>query len=200
VSGILNGNRNNKRAGECGAKTLHVRGFPFDNTAAKFWTCLFDEVIADYPPLTRVELSALSGGLLVPDLLTPEASLRRDMEKMEGENIQEAFSDALAALEVLGPPPAVNLRLVPPPGQGEPQTITLEYLDAEILPFLLAWLLEWSAVPDLLWNEDRVRGSFSAQDRARKLVYQIAFEMTTHHVSEGLYERKVQVHFQRDAG
>lgn len=200
MSGILNGNRNDNQADACGAKSLYVRGFPYSNTASKFWTCLLDEVAADYPPETRLELAAMSGGLLTPDLLTPEASLRRDMEKLGDKNVQEAFSDAIAALEVIGPPPIVTLRLMPPEGQGAPAALPLEYLDAEILPFLMAWLLEWSAVPDLMWNKESIRGAFAAQDRDRTLVYRVAFEMTSHHLSEGLYERKVQIGFKRETG
>lgn len=196
MGGILRGDRSGKPAGACGARTIHVRGFPFANTAAKFWTCLFDEVQADYPRGTIIEMSALSGGLLTPDLLTPEASLRRDMELMEDQDLQEAFSDALGALELIGPPPGVNLRLIPPTGEGLPQVIVLDYLDAEILPFLLAWLLEWSRIPDLLWNESCVRGAFSAEDRDRNRAYQISFELGARHVSEGLFDRKVLVQFE----
>lgn len=198
MSGILNSSRNESPAETCGAKALHVRGFPFSNTAAKFWTCLLDEVAADYPPRSRIELSALSGGLLIPDLLSPEAGLQRDMEQLGSDTVRDAFDDALAALSIIGPPPGVCLRVVPPPDQGQAQEFALDYLDAEILPFLLVWLLEWARVPDMMWNETSVRGGIDAEDRERGIRYLVAFELAAQHISEGLYRRDVVVNFQRE--
>jgi hypothetical protein len=199
MGGILNHNRGDGEAGACGAKRLHVRGFPFVNTAAKFWSCLLDEVIADYPPGTIIEMSALSGGLLTPELLSPEITIQRDMERLESNDIQEAFNDALSALEIIGPPQPVCMRLLPPSGEGPVQEMTLDYLDADILPFLLAWMLEWATVPDSMWNEPCLRGQISAEDQDRGLDYLVAFELRTTHVSEGLYQRGVLINFQRDS-
>ena len=199
MSGILNSSRKEKESGFCGAKAIHVRGFPFSNTAAKFWTCLFDEVAADYPEQSRIELSALSGGLLVPDLLTPETGLQRDMDQLGSDAVRNAFDDAMTALSIIGPPPGVCLRVVPPPEQGVSQEFALDYLDDEILPFLLVWLLEWANVPDMLWNEPSVRGGIDAEDRDRGLRYLVAFDLKAQHLSEGLYRRDVAVSFKRDA-
>jgi len=125
-----------------GGKTFFVRGLPYSNTAAKFWTCLLDEVVADYPPETGLALAAPTGGLLVPELLTPEALLQRDLERLSENDIKQAFEDALSALEILGPPCSVRLRLISAQREMVSQEIQLDYLDAEILPFLLAWMLE----------------------------------------------------------
>ncbi len=199
MSGILDSNRKEGEAGAFGANTLHIGGFPFVNTAAKFWSCLFDEVAAECPPHTIIEMSALSGGPLTPELLVPEATLQKDMDRLENKDIQDAFSDALATLEIIGPPQAVCLRLLPPSGEGSIREMTLDYLDADILPFLLAWLLEWANVPDSMWNESCVRGQILAEDRDRKWRYLISIELRATHLSEGLYQRGLVVHFERDA-
>jgi hypothetical protein len=196
---ILSGQRKGGPAGRAGAKALHVRGFKFENTAAKFWTCLWDEVAADFPPHTVIELSALCGGLLAPDLLVPANSLQRDIEQLDAESARDAFNDALAALAIVGPPPTVLLRLIPPPEAGSSHEMTLDCLDAEILPFLLVWLLEWASVPDTAWNEEAVRGHVAGQDRERGFQYGVSFEIHTRHVSEGLYHRNAMLCFRREA-
>jgi hypothetical protein len=121
------------------------------------------------------------------------------MERLERNDIQEAFDDALAALEIIGPPQAVCLRLLPPSGEGQAQEMTLDYLDADILPFLLAWMLEWANVPDSIWNDPCIRGQISAADQERGLRYQVAFELRTTHLSEGLYQRGILVSCERDS-
>jgi hypothetical protein len=198
MGGILNSQGKGSPAVGQGAKALHVRGVRFENTAAKFWTCLFDEVLADFPPQTIVEMSALCGGPLVPDLLVPVNSLQRDMEKLDADAVQDAFNDALAALAVIGPPPNVVLRLAPPPDRGEAHEFLLDYLDAEVMPFLLAWLLEWAGIPDVSWNERRVRGIVTGEDHDRGFLYRASFELHAHHLSEGLYRRRVVMRFERE--
>jgi hypothetical protein len=181
-------------AGAFGAKKLFVRGLPYDNTAVKFWTCLIDEVLSDYPPETGVALYGLAGGALISQLLSPESILQRDMERLEESDFRKAFEDAMSALQVLGPPAGVRLRLVGRDCASE-QDILLDYVDAEVLPFLLVWLLEWANIPDAFWNRERVRGDFAAEDRDRRVLYLVAFELRSRHLSEGLYEREITVKF-----
>jgi hypothetical protein len=199
MSGILDSHRKEGDESAFGAKTLHVRGFPFVNTAAKFWSCLFDEVASECPPQTIIEMSALTGGQLTPELLTPEAMLQKDMERLESTDIQDAFNDALAALEIIGPPQAVCLRLLPPSGLGPIREMILDYLDADVLPFLFAWLMEWATVPDSLWNAPCVRGQIQAEDHDRGWHYRVAFELRTTHLSEGLFQRSIVVSFDRES-
>jgi len=192
---ILKNNGGAVPAGTFGAKKLFVRGLPYDNTAVKFWTCLIDEVLNDYPPETGVVLYGLAGGALVSDLLSPETVLQRDMARLEETDFRKAFEDAMSVLEVLGPPAGVRLRLVGRDGGPAEPEILLDYVDAEVLPFLLVWLLEWANIPDAFWNRERVRGDFAAEDRDRKVLYLVAFELRSRHLSEGLYEREVTVKF-----
>jgi hypothetical protein len=198
MGGIINSGGDAK-AGAYGAKSLYVRGFPYANTAAKFWTSVLDEVLAAYPSGTVFELSAASGGLLAPVLLAPEQMLQRDMDQLESDERREMVSDALAVLELVGPSGNIALRLIPPGGEAQPQEIMLDYLDADLLPFLTAWLLEWAGVPDALWNQPKVRGAFSGDDPDRRYRYLVAFEVRSQLLSEELYHRTARLHFQRQA-
>lgn len=198
MGGIINSG-GGATAGAYGAKSLHVRGFPYANTAAKFWTSVLDEVLAAYPPGTAFELSAASGGLLSPMLLVPEQMLQRDMDQLNESEQRDRVNDAMAVLELIGPSGSIALRVIPPGGDAPPQEITLDYLDADLLPFLTAWLLEWAGVPDALWNQAKVRGAFTGDDRARQYRYLVAFELRGQLLSEDLYQRSVRLHFQRQA-
>lgn len=197
---ILNsGKRGGKTAGVAlGASALYVNGIPFTNTAAKFWSCLFDEVAVASLPDTVIELSASSGGTLSADLLSPATLLQRDLDAIDPATVQAAYADGLAVLELMGPPAGVRLRLLPP-GETQPfLDIGLTYMDAEIFPFLLSWLLEWANLPDAAWNEAAVQGMFAAADPARTLSYKVAFDLRTRHLSEGLYHRTLLIRFRRE--
>ena len=200
MGGILNNGKGGPKEGTAlGAGVLYVNGAPYANTASKFWSCLLDEVTAASKPGTVLELSAPSGGELFPGLLSPASLLQRDLERLELEDIRKAYADGLAALELIGPPCGVRLRLLPAESPRPFLDVTLDYLDAEILPFLVAWLLEWANIPEAAWNDRRIRGGFAADDPARRIRYLVAFELSNLHLSEGLYQRDIRVHFQRQA-
>ncbi len=180
-----------------GARQLHVRNLPYDNTAAKFWTCLLDEVAHDCPECTKLVLAASTGGPLGPDLLSPTSALQRDMESLNEEDVMAAFQDAMAALEIIGPPCTVQLRLFAGDKEMTEHAIDLEYLDAELLPFLLVWLLEWAEIPEVFWDRERIGGTFVADDRERGYRYTVRFALESRHLNEGLYHRVVEVIFHR---
>lgn len=197
MAGLFHNGKDGAASGAYGAKILHVDGFPYDNTAAKFWTCLLDEVADNYPAGTQVAMAATCSGKLVADLLVPEMILQRDMRKLETEDTQEVIDDAMGVLELIGPPPGVRLRLTAPGESAALREIDLEDIDAELMPFLLAWLLEWAQVPDGLWNRKAIRGKILAEDRQRHLVYSITFDLATRLLSEELYQREVVIQFER---
>lgn len=200
MGGILNhGSSGGGAEPVLGANVFYVNGAPYANTAAKFWSCLFDEVTAAAKPDTAIEMSAPTGGELFAGLLSPASLLQRDLDQFEREEVREAYADGLAALELIGPPCGVQLRLITSGNQRPFLDITLDYLDAEILPFLLAWLLEWANIPEAAWNEATIRGSFAADDPHRRLRYLVAFELRNRHISEGLYQRDVRIRFQRQS-
>lgn len=194
MAGLL---RNSGSSGDHGAKQFFVEGFPYENTAAKFWTCLFDEVAETYPPHTRIILSATCGGKLTADLLDPEKMLQRDIQQLETEDAQGALDDAMGVLELIGPPPGIRLRLVSEKEAEPLHDIALDDVDAELMPFLLAWMLEWARVPDVMWNRKSIRGQFDGEDRARHFGYSIVFELQTAFLSEDLYRRDIAIRFDR---
>jgi hypothetical protein len=195
MGGLLN---NDKAAsGAYGAKVLHINGFPYENTAAKFWSCLLDEVAGEFPMGMKVSLEATCGGKLIADMLVPEMILQRDMKKLETEDTQTAIDDVLGVLELIGPPAGVRLRLMPIDSPDAVREVELKDIDAEIMPFLFSWLLEWARVPDSLWNRTKTRGKFQAEDRGRHFVYTVGFELRTRFLSEELYHREVIIQFER---
>ncbi len=197
MSGLLHDNKGDASSGAYGAKKLYVGGVVFANTAAKFWTCLLDEVLDKYPADTRVVISGACSGPLSAALLDPEQLLQRDMRELESDKAQQVLNDALGVLELLGPPPGMRLRLTGPEGQDVLREMVLEDIDAELMPFLLTWLLEWARVPDAHWNNKVVQGMFVGEDRIRSYGYKIAFQLHNQLLGEELYERSIEVRCDR---
>ena len=143
-------------------------------------------------------LSAPTGGWLTPEQLTPERVVPQDLDNLANEDLRPAYTDAISTLDLIGPPPQTTLRIQLPDAVLPLLTQSLEVLDAEILPFLLVWLLEWSNVPKVLWNEPLVHGRFLADDPGRHLRYRFAFYLASQHLREGLFQREVTVSFDRE--
>lgn len=171
------------------ATALHIKGTRFDNTAAKFWPGLVDEVFAAFPARPAMELSAPGADDLTRRHLFPELDMQRDMDRMIESG--ETLEDVLAELEITGPPAPVRLRLLRAGEVVFEQALPEDCLDAETFPCLIAWLLEWSGVPESKWNEDRQKGVFRGDDRQRGRSYAISFTILTDHVKEGLLHRTV---------
>lgn len=186
-------------AEKVGAKCIFVNGLPYDNTAAKFWTALMDELLVDHPAVDEVVLEGPTGGLLISDFLTPEAALQRDMDELSRQPRadQQTLEEVIAAMDIVGPPPAVHLTARAGDTVLFARPMATEALDADILPFLVVWLLEWGMLAEWAWNQDEVRGDFMAEDRLRQWVYFIKFTLTNRHLSEGLFQRTLSVRFQR---
>lgn len=182
-----------------GAKALLVQGALFTNTAAKFWSSLIDEVHFDYPDCDAIVLDTLTDALLSKELLFPEAALQRDLDKYAYPpwRIRQALREAIEEFELIGPPDVVRIRLF----SGEVETkkceLPVDCVDADIFPCLLVWLLEWSGIPEWLWNDPTVQGDFLAKDHARSVHYHLRVELSNAHVSEGLFQRILKIHFTR---
>ena len=180
--------------GGCGCRWWSVAGERHDNTAAKFWSALLDEVAADYPPATALALSGATDGLLAPDALDPAIALRRELSRAGRGDIRRAMRDTLAVLAITGPPPPVRVRLLQP-GQRRPLlSRRLDDVDGDLLPFLFGWLLCWCGVPPGRWNEDEVEGAFAAEDAGRSRRYDLRVLLTNRHLREGLFERGITLH------
>ena len=186
-------------AGRLGANRLFINGLPFDNTAAKFWTTLFDELLVEHSTVDEVVLEGPTGGLLIGDFLTPEAALQRDMNQLSNGQGggQQTLEEVIAAMDILGPPAMVHLTAKAGETVLFSRPMEAEALDADILPFLIVWLLEWGMLAEWAWNQEQVRGDFMAEDRDRQLVYFVKFSLANRHLSEGLFQRTMSVRFQR---
>jgi len=198
MAGIFE-NRRDKSSRQLGSKGLIIKGLPYRNTASRFWSSLWDEVLEDFVDSDGLVLSALSGGELEPDLLSPEIALQESLETLENEDLDEIFHDTLMELELLGPPATVKATFVRGEEEIESRELPLDCVDAELFPFLLVWLLEWAEISEFAWNNERVFGDFCAEDPRRHLVYKVQFCIENTHISEGLFERKMTMRFTREA-
>lgn len=175
-----------------------IKRVRYSNSAAKFWCALADELIDEFPQSDSIRLQSMSGGSLTPEMLTPEASLQENLEAMQGEDLDRAFHDALAQLEMIGPPPPVLASVMSADRSLIDRELPLDVVDADLLPFLLVWLLEWSEISEFAWDNPRISGEFRAEDPSRRLSYAVGYVLENRHVSEGLFERKVTLRFHRE--
>lgn len=201
MSRLLSNNADHGAECDFGAEALHIRGEIFRNSAAKFWSSLADEISADYPACTRLAMSGLTDARLSRETLFPGAALQADDDLFSG-NIPpgEALRRAMAELELFGLPGAVRIRLFDSDREILSLDLPCDCVDADILPYLLAWLLEWSGAPDADWDAPRAAGAFAAWDSKRRVRYGFDFQMTSKHVCEGLFERAVDMRFKVERG
>lgn len=180
---------------QCPATRVTIGHVGYANTAAKFWATLLHEVYWIFPEYDRLELRATCVGLLSPALLDPAAALGREIERLRAQDVRSVLYDTIAQLAIDGPPPPVLARIL---ADGRPtvgRSIPLDCLDAELFPYLLAWLLRWAGITHHLWDAEALRGGFTAAALGSQRAYTIRFEAHCRHLSEGLYERTVALHY-----
>gem|GEM_PF-666795 len=170
-----------------------VDGEPFTNSAAKFWLSLLDEISQDYPDCTTVELEAATCGPLDPSQLHPEQEFAREAERLWGCRLQDLIRETVAQLELLGPPGPVIIRLFSGSDLRLEQILPTECVDAEIYPYLITWLLEWSRLAALHWNNPLIEGSFTATDRDSRRIYHVQVRLENQHLSEDLFRRRLRL-------
>ena len=182
-----------------GAKALSIRGQRFNNSAAKFWSALIDELTEEYKGCRRVVLEALNEGNLNPELLFPERELEHELNLLSSglEDVRAVWQKALEDFELYGPPGAVIMNIFSDSGEVRRVTLPMDCLDAEIFMYLLAWLLEWSDLPVSAWNEPAIKGSFSAADPLRGFKYDFNFTIEHAPLKEGLFTWKLGFQFKR---
>lgn len=186
---ILGGRQSGKAKARRPCTRLFVHSVPYVNSAAKFWPALFDEVGDRRPACSRMELTAQGDGPLHADQLYPEMQFEQDLRRYETEDLAELMRNTLAVLGLTGPPTPVAIRLFAGRRCVLKRNLPADCVDAEIFSFLTAWLLRWACIPESRWNDGEVAGRFAAEDRLRKLSYDISFILRNHHLSEGLYHR-----------
>mgnify|MGYP000237189224 FL=1 len=172
-----------------------IRGVRYSNSAAKFWCGLIDEVTDEFPRCTRIELSAPVGVALSRRHLFPQLDLQKDMDDLVKLDFEKAMSEAIVAMNLMGPPAPVRVRLESGRESLFEDDLPLDCLDSETFLCLVAWLLEWAGVPQSRWNDDAVRGAFAARDLGRPVTYGLSFRISYQHVSEGLRRMEVGLAF-----
>lgn len=180
-----------------GADNLVIGGVVYRNTAAKFWSSLFDEMLTDFPAYSDARLRFMTALCLDPALLDPQQLLERDMERLSSSSLEEIIRETVAESDLFGPPGAVIVEFESTDGSVVSHEISHDCADAEILPSLIAWLLVWASVPESLWNQESLRGDFVAYDRGRGFAYSIDFGLVHKHVNEGLYRWSIGVRYER---
>lgn len=179
------------------SKAWVVRGVCYANSAAKFWRSFLDDVQRRHPRARGLTLTAPGDGPLHPGLLMPEQALAESLKRMDkNTDFALAMRGIAAELEAAGPPPAVALTVFTGDESLKDEALT-DVLDAEVFPFLLVWLLEWSCLKEAAWNWPRLRGEFSADDEGRGMRYHLAFSLKNRYLSEGLYHRSLVMHWNR---
>jgi len=174
-------------------KALIVNGRPYSNTAAKFWPSLLDEVTVSYPECTSIELHNATSDKLSPEHLRPEHLLTRAMKHLENGNLEQVLKDALAEIELFGPPAPVTIRLLSNDVTILDRPLPIDAIDAELMPFLSCWLLEWSEIPRTDWNNTHLAGEVTAENRHESTVYRFVFSIDRRHVREGLYNQTLRL-------
>jgi hypothetical protein len=195
MSGILDnlpGGTKPKRGPTCAA--LHIGDVRYANSAAKFWPALIEEALHHRPDCVALELAATCSGALSADRLHPERELQKSIEELANADLHEIIRNTISELELTGPPGPVELRIVGPAGEETSLCLPLDVVDAELMPYLLGWLLEWAGIAEGEWNAERIAGSFAARDARRRLGYEFAFSVINRHLAEGLYRRALRLH------
>jgi hypothetical protein len=197
VSGLFSDAREDPVPGRARAgAALFIAGVRCANSAALFWPRLIREALELRPECTRVELSALTCGPLSAELLHPESALQRDIVRLLGADLHAAMRRVLAEMEAAGPPGAVTARLYAGRTLILEHGLPLDCLDAEILPYLMAWPLEWAGIPESRWNDGQISAAVVAEDRTARITYRMRFDLAGRHLSEGLYDRRISVQFE----
>ncbi len=168
---------------------LWIGGDFFANAAAKFWQGLLDELTEFFPNCSLIELSAPSVGRLEPDLLFPERALQRQLDDLQFADPTLALADALAELNLMGPPSPVQARLFEGRETILSRTMPPESLDAETFSYLLAWQFQWAGIPATRWNELQLSGIVQGKAPDRERMYRMTFSLAGRPLSEGLIAR-----------
>ncbi len=184
----------------CPREVVLINGARCDNSAARFWPWLVAEAQAEFAAVTAVALSALAAGRLNRDLLHPARALAREMDRMPAGDTAAELRRVMALLDITGPPGAVRLRMLAGDAELAARELPADCADAEILPYLVAWPMEWAGIPEERWNDAETRGRFTAETLREGRRRDLAFTVTGRHVSEGLYARAITIHFAPGAG
>jgi hypothetical protein len=194
---LLRADDDNEDIVHFGAPVLVVSGQLYQNTAAKFWSSLIDELAMDYSSCTSVSLATMDSVRLGRILLSPQDSLQRDFESLAKLDFAQVLRETVEELQMFGPPPAVNVQLFSDVELMASERPHIACVDASVLAYLVVWLFDWAGIPEDDWNAPVVEGKVNAHDCYRQMGYALEFDFKNHHLSEGLFDRRISVVFRR---
>ena len=174
---------------------MFVNGVRYTNTAAKFWPNLIDEARQRASDCDRIELRTCTDEPFSPEMLYPGRSLQKGLDRLLEIDLATAMQETLAELEILGPPPFVEVRLLSGNTERLVWRTMPDSVNGEIFPFLVVWLFQWSGLHHTTWNNEFVHGEMVAEDRTREVLYKLDFALHSVHLSEGLYRRTLSLDF-----
>lgn len=163
------------------------------HTAAKFWSCLLEEMETALPGADRVAFMWSGALSWVPAMLRPEVHVPPEI--LAGEDFSTALQGILAEREILGDPPPVEYEIYEGGNMRQNGILSLGSLDAESMPFMAVWLPAWSHIPPTSWNNQRLHGRFSAFDLDRERVFHLRWISRRHEILEGLMKQSIDVRF-----
>ena len=114
---------------------------------------------------------------------------------MLGADLKQVMRETIAELRLLGPPASVHIRVFAGDQAVGPAYALPQYVDADIFPYLLVWLLEWAEIDRHRWGQEWIEGSLTAEDRARGVQHEWSFSLRNEHLSEGLFRRTLSLMF-----
>lgn len=170
---------------------LVVDGVGYGNSAAKFWRGLLEYLYKDYENFSCAELSAPAVSSLKQSMLFPQLELEEDIHRFAGQDLQASLKETIAELEMLGPPPRVEVRIMDDAGQDlATYALPVEHVDAETFQYLAAWMLAWSHIPVSQWNAEHMQGAIAAvTDPSLAKAYAIDVTLRHREIHEGLLQR-----------
>jgi hypothetical protein len=169
---------------------LYVGDLRYGNSAAKFWPALIEEAKQVAPSTAVIRISGACAGELDPVQLFPEVWLKEDLQSLLESDLEQVIRQTAAELELTGPPAAVRVQLIDKEDAVTTDAeLPLDCIDADLMPYFLAWLLRWAGIEKEKWNREFVSGSFAAEDRENNRTYRFSFALRNRYLSEGLYTR-----------
>jgi hypothetical protein len=171
-------------------EVLIVKGIPYTNSAAKFWMSFFCDVSRRFCGRVTLEFSTFREGELNATQLYPAIELQKSLESLSNMDTHKLFMQALAEIEMCGEPYPVRISISSDGMQVCSAEFPPEYLDSEIFPYLIVWMLEWAELPSFMWNQPVVTGEFIANGKNGKNNYHIRFELHNTDLGEALYRIK----------
>ena len=185
--------------GAFGARLWVVSGQPHRNTAAKFWSSLLDESLAMAPPCDSLSCQWITSQELHPGLLFPEHILQQAMDASDVcRDPRQALREAIVDMTAFGPPADVSWILRAQDQEFRRGVFPADCVDADLFPFLVAWLLNWAGISPPQWHQPELQGAFEAADPIRHYRYSLACTLTRLHLSEGLFQWQLGLPFRRE--